>query len=175
MIGRLLRLSAVLLLAFSPLTLLNAQTPTPGILTRDQAGPLLPPSVFYRGQTAPIQARNSAGVKTADGKLVLTALVDTSGYASSIQQTYQGYLITEVTLKVGDKTLPPGAYGFGFVSGNRMVVMDLGANEVLATGTAPDGALARPNPLQILPDPSSKTTFRLYLGRNFVPFTVGSK
>lgn len=169
-------LCALLTLPFGAQNLVAQAPATPvGILSRDAAGPLLPPSVFYRGQVAPIQARNSAGYRAEGGKLVLFALVDTSGYATSIQQTYQGYLITEVPLTIGRNTLQPGAYGFGFVAGNRMVVMDLGANEILATSTAPDASLARPNPLQILPDPTAKTSFRLYLGRNFVTLSAGSK
>jgi hypothetical protein len=170
-----------LLLAVISLTLATAHSyaqkaPSPsGILNRDQAGPLLPPSVFYHGQVAPIQTRNSAGYRDAGGKLILAGLVDTSGYASSIQQTYQGYLITEVPLRLGDKTLAPGAYGFGFVAPNRMVAMDLGGNEVLSTSTTPDAGLARPNPLQILPDPASPTTFRLYLGRSYVTLAAVSK
>ena len=145
------------------------------ILTRDQAGPLLPPTVFYRGQVASIQARNSAGLKFADSKLVLATIVDTSGYATSIQQTYQGYLITEVPLQIGDAKLAPGAYGFGFVSGTGMVAMDLGGNRILTTPTTADAKLTRPNPLQILPDPSSPTRFRLYLGRNYVTLQAENK
>jgi hypothetical protein len=138
------------------------------VLNREQASAVLPSTVFYRGQSAPVQGRNSAGLKTADGKLVLFALVDTSGYSSSIQQTYQAYLISEVPLRVGDQRLVPGAYGFGFVAGDKMVVLDLGANELLHTATTRDAALARPNPLQLLPDVSAPGRFRLYLGRSYV-------
>jgi len=147
----------------------------PGILTRDQAGPLLPPSVFYLSQVAPIQARNSAGYRFESGRLFLAALVDTSGYSSAVQQTYQGYLILEVPLKLGDKTLAAGAYGFGFVSGNRMAVMDLGGTQVMETATIPDASLTRPNPLQILPASASSKGFRLYLGRSYVTIEAATK
>ena len=145
------------------------------ILNREQAGPLLPPSVFYKSQVAPVQARNSAGLRFRDSKLVLAALVDTSGYSTAVQQTYQGYLIVEVPIKVGDKILAPGTYGFGFVSGDRAVVMDIGGNEVLSIQTMRDPDLSRPNPLQILPDPASPTRFRLYLGRSYVTLEAASK
>ena len=101
-------LSALLLamLTFSvTTTVLHAQAPAATakptatiILPRTEAGTILPPSVFFRGQSAPIQARNSAGLRTPGGALVLMTLVDTSGYSSAIQQTYQAYLITEVPL-----------------------------------------------------------------------------
>ena len=141
----------------------------PGILTRGEAGVILPASVFYRGQSATVQARNSAGIRMPGGKLVLAAIVDTGGYSTSVQQTYQAYLITEVPLKLGGKTLAPGAYGFGFVEGDKMVVMDLGANEVLQAKTVRDAKLARPNPLQILP--GDQGGYRLYLGRSYVDVT----
>jgi hypothetical protein len=152
----------------------QSQAGSVSILNRDQAGPLFPATVFYFGQTAPIQARNAAGLRLPDKKLVLAALVDTSGYASSVQQTYQGYLLTEASLRLGDKTLPPGAYGFGFISGDRMVVMDLGGNQVLSTSTTRDAQLPRPNPLQILADPSAPTRFRLYLGRSYVTLATAA-
>ena len=62
---------------------------------------LLPASVFYRGQSATTQLRNSAGVKLADGLYVLATLVDTSGYSTGVAAKYQAYFITEVPLKVG--------------------------------------------------------------------------
>jgi len=46
---------------------------------------------------------------------VLAGLVDTSGYSTGVASKYQGYLITEVPLKIGGKRLPAGAYGFGFL------------------------------------------------------------
>jgi hypothetical protein len=144
---------------------------TPAVLNRDQASTFLPPSVFFRGQSATIQARNSAGVRLEGGKLVLAAMVDTSGYSSAIQQTYQAYLITEVQLSISGQTLSPGAYGFGFVSGT-MVVMDLGGNEILRTATTRDTAIARPTPLQIL---SSNGSVRLYLGRDYVALAFATR
>ena len=172
-------LIAIFALALGAVGITNAAAQksagTAGILSRDQAGPLLPPSVFYLSQVAPIQARNSAGYKFANGRLFLAALVDTSGYSSAVQQTYQGYLILEVPIKVGDKTLGAGAYGFGFVAGNKMVVMDLGGTEVLSTSTTADASMARPNPLQILAAPGSASGFRLYLGRSYVAIEAATK
>lgn len=181
MIARLtFRCLSVLIAAFSLATVAvpavsQASNAPAGILNRDAVAPFVPPSVFYRGQIAPTQGRNSAGFKFAEGKLFVASLVDTSGYSTAVQQTYQGYLILEIPLSFDGKTLAPGAYGFGFVAGNRMVVLDLGAHEILSTSTTPDAALARPNPLQILPDPASAKSFRLYLGRNYVTVAPASK
>ena len=47
---------------------------------------LVPASVYYDGQSAPTQLRNSGGVKFADGHYVLATLVDTSGYSTALGQ-----------------------------------------------------------------------------------------
>ena len=146
----------------------------PTVLNRDQAAAILPPSVFFRGQSAPVQGRNSAGLKLSSGKLVLVAIVDTSGYSSALQQTYQAYLLTEVPLQIGGQRLAPGAYGFGFVAGNKATVMDIGGNEILHATTTHDEALPRPNPLQILPD-AAHGGFRLYLGRSYLTLAPAEK
>jgi hypothetical protein len=175
--------ATVLLIAMATLTpvcgisraqLSSVQQSGPVVLNRDQAAAILPPSVFFRGQSASVQARNSAGLRSPDGKLVLAVAVDTSGYSSALQQTYQAYLLTEVPLLIGGKRLVPGAYGFGFVAGNKLVVMDIGGNNILQSSTTRDDALARPNPLQILPD-TTPGTYRLYLGRSYVSLALAQK
>jgi hypothetical protein len=85
------------------------------ILTAADVGnKLLPEKVFFRGQIAPVQARNTGGVRFADGFLVFAGLVDSSGYSTGIREKYQAYLINEVPIEIGGQTLKPGAYGIGF-------------------------------------------------------------
>jgi hypothetical protein len=129
---------------------------------------LLPAGVFYRGQSAPTQLRNSGGVKFADGFYVLAALVDTSGYSSDLQSKYQAWFVTEVPIKVGGQSLPTGVYGAGFV-GDKFVVTDVGGHDVLTVNSAEDAALKRPMPLEVLTDPAGG--FRLYAGRKYVSFS----
>src|SRR5580704_9385912 len=110
---------------------LAATAQTPGtILHAPEASKLLPDAVFYAGQSANTQLRNSAGVHFANGDYALAVLVDTSGYSTAVQQKYQGYLLTEAPLQLGGQTLAPGAYGFGFV-GNQFLVMDIGNHDLL--------------------------------------------
>ncbi len=97
------------------------------ILHAAEATKLLPDAVYFAGKSATTQLRNSAGVHYADGHYVLAVLVDTSGYSSSVQEKYQGYLLTEVPLEFGDHRLPAGAYGIGFV-GDHFGVMDIGTS-----------------------------------------------
>ena len=130
---------------------------------------LFPESVFFRGQVAPAQLRNTGGVHFADDLYVLAGLVDSSGYSSRIRAKYQGYLLSEVTLEIGGQTLKPGAYGFGFITGGRFLVMELGANDVLQSASQHDADLKRPVPLQVAAS-STAGTYRLYSGRDYVEF-----
>ena len=129
---------------------------------------MLPASVYYRGQQAPTELRNSGGVKFADGFFVLSTLVDTSGYSTGVQAKYQAYFITEVPIKVGGKILPAGIYGVGFV-GKKFLVTDVGAHDVLMVATTEDAGLKRPMPLQVVADPAGG--FRLYAQRQYVNFS----
>lgn len=135
----------------------------------DVQNKLMPDRVFFRGQNAPVQGRNTAGVKYADGFFVLVGLVDSSGYSSGIREKYQAYLINEVPIEIGGQTLKPGAYGIGFVENNKFIVMDIGANDVLTTESSKDAEMKRPMPLQILPG-SSAGAYKLYHLRDSVEF-----
>jgi len=138
-------------------------------LTAPEAAKFLPGTVFFRGQSAPIQARNSGGVQFAKDALLLVTLVDTAGYSSSVQEKYQAYLITEASIYIGGHRLQPGAYGCGFVAGDTFVVMDIGGHDLFSAHSAKDPTLHRPTPLQVLPAPNG-TGYRLYVGRDYVDF-----
>ncbi|MBB5339922.1 hypothetical protein [Tunturiibacter gelidoferens] len=149
----------------------NDSTPVIGtrVLTATEAAQFLPATVFFRGQSAPIQARNSGGVQFTKDALLLVALVDTAGYSSSVQEKYQAYLITEASIDIQGHQLQPGAYGCGFVAGSTFVVMDIGGHDLFSVPSAKDATLRRPTPLQILPGPDS-TGYRLYIGRDYAVF-----
>jgi len=133
---------------------------------------IFPERVFFRGQTAPAQLRNTGGVHFADDLYLLAGLVDSSGYSSGIHEKFQGYLLNEVTLQIGDQTLKPGAYAFGFIAGGKFVVMDLGANDVLQGTSQKDAEMKRPMPLQVVAS-ASGGGYRLYSGRDYVEFHRG--
>jgi hypothetical protein len=169
--------SALLFLAM--IVPLHAQAPAaqPGttILHPANLVKVLPGSVFFCGQSATTQLRNSGGVKFADGALMMTALVNNSGYSSGIQQKYQAYLITEVPLDVEGHRLAPGAYGAGILRSGahpQFVVQDLGAHDLLQAPARHDAGLHRPMPLQVMAT-GEAGAYRLYLGRDFVEFRRG--
>lgn len=189
-----LRRTASLLIFFAPLPALcqaagtaSAATPaaasttsaagvlSAGVLSAASAGKLLPASVFFRGQSAPIQARNSGGVQFPKDGMMLAALVDTSGYSTSVQEKYQSYFITETPLLIDGHRLAPGAYGVGFIAGDQFIVMDLGAHDLFTAHTTKDPVLRRPSPLQILADPGDPGRYRLYSGRTFVLFSQAAR
>lgn len=145
--------------------LLSAQQPKAGVLSADEIRKVVPATYFFRGQSAQVQLRNSAGFSRPDGKLVLAGLVDTSGYATDVQAKYQGFLISEVKLNIEGTELPPGEYGFGFSAEGKFVVMDVGANDLFTVSGKVDEKLARPVPLKMVEDGSA---YRLYAGRKWV-------
>src|SRR5271157_3496701 len=51
----------------------------------DVTAKICPASVFYHGQVAPVQMRNSGGVHFADDSYVLAGLVDNSGYSTGVR------------------------------------------------------------------------------------------
>lgn len=133
---------------------------------------ILPGAVFFRGQSATTQERNSGGVRFADGSLFLATLVDNSGYSSGVQEKYQAYLITEVPVEIAGHKLGPGAYGVGILksaSAPAFVAMDIGGHDLFQGEAARDAKLHRPTPLQVTAG-DGPGKYRLYLGRNYVEF-----
>jgi hypothetical protein len=136
------------------------------VLHASEAQKLLPPAVYFRGQSAPTQLRNSAGVKFANGNYLLATMVDNSGYSTGIAANYQAYLITEEPIRINGQILPAGVYGMGFRANNKFVVMDVGAHDLLSVDFSVDEGLKRPMPLLVMADPAGG--FRLYEGRKYV-------
>jgi hypothetical protein len=169
-------LISILMLAFSVRqlqTTMAGNSPAEGkeaaLKAADITAKLFPERVFFRGQSAPVQFRNTSGVHFADDFYVLAGLVDNSGYSTSIREKYQAYLLNEVTLEVGGQTLKPGAYGFGFLGDGKFVVMDIGANDVLNGASQRDADLKRPVPLQVVAS-AMAGSYRMYAGRDYFEF-----
>ena len=170
-----LALSSLLLLAFCLRSTNRAQAGNPPagqdavLKAADITPKIFPERVFFRGQAAPAQLRNTGGVHFADDFYVLAGLVDSSGYSTAIREKYQGYLLNEVTLEIGGQTLKPGAYGFGFLNGGKFVVMDLAANDLVQATSQRDAEMKRPVPLQVAAS-STAGSYRLYAGRDYIEF-----
>ena len=152
-----------------------AETKPTGVLSHTELEKLIPPSVYFQGQSATVQVRNSGGVRFASGEVMLAVKVDTGGYSTSVKERYQDYLITETSLRLGEgaaaKTLAPGAYGIGFVA-DGLIVMDIGGHTLFTLPTPTDKDLHRPSPLQVM---ASGSSFRLYSGRTYIAFMAASR
>jgi len=146
-----------------------AQQAAKHVLSADELKKAVPEEYFYRGQKAPVQLRNSVGFQLADGKIMLAALVDASGYSTAVQQKYQGLLVTEVKLNIGGSSLAPGQYGFGFTSDGKFVVMNVANDDVLSASWQNDAEFKRPVPLKLVEDGEG---YKLYGGRKWVEIKV---
>jgi len=142
-----------------------AQQASKHVLSSDEVKKATPAEYYFAGQKAPVQARNAVGFQLADGKMMLAALVDASGYSTAIQQKYQGLLITETKLNIGGANLPPGQYGFGFSADGKFIVMDVANNDVLSAPAQTDSALQHAVPLKLAEDGAG---YKLYAGKKWV-------
>lgn len=142
----------------------GAQT-APEVLNEKDAATVIPSSFYFAGQTAPTQMRNASAGKLAKDRFVIAGLVDTSGYSTEISGKYEGFLITDSPVKIGDKQLGTGAYGFGFAQDGKLNIFDLGAKQILSIASQTDADMKRPRPLQIT---TAAGGLRLYKGKNYV-------
>ncbi len=157
----------------SPKTPAAAMTANPAhdvVLSPTDLQSILPSTVFFKGQNAPLQMRNASGIHFADDSYLFVSLVDTSGYSSGVQEKYQAYFVTELPLQFNDNKLAPGAYGVGFIANNKFLVMDIGGHDLFTVDTKHDEALPHPTPLRIVQS-AQADTYMLYAGRNFVSFS----
>lgn len=152
-----------------------AQTPKPapkkpGVIETADLKSVVPTNFFFDGLLSPVQSRNSGAARFENGKMLVAAFVDNSGYAADVASKYQGLLITEARISIGDAELSPGEYGFGFTKDGKFLVLDVAANEVLHTDWKQDDTLKRPVPLKIVAEGDG---YRLYAGKKYV--TVKAK
>ena len=115
------RLAILGAIVFALLASAVAQQVSKHMLSSDELKKAVPEEYFFRGQKAPVQLRNAVGFQLADGRMMLAALVDASGYSTAIQQKYQGMLITESNLNIAGSELKPGEYGFGFSADGKFM------------------------------------------------------
>ena len=152
------------LLLFSAHLTVAAQT-KPEILTGDSLKRIVPTSFYFAGQSAVTQERNTAAAKLGTDRYVIVGLVDTSGYSTEISGKYEGFFITDSPVKIGDKELNTGAYGFGFAKDNKVNIFDLSSKQILSVSTTTDAEMKRPRPLMMIGDNKS---VRLYKGKFYV-------
>ena len=135
------------------------------VLEGAQLARVVPSGFYFEGQSAPTQTRNTAAAKFATDRYVIVGMVDTSGYAADVRAKYEGFFITDSSIRINGSELKNGAYGFGFSDSGKMHILNLAGDEVHSTSTIKDNELKRPRPLQMI---KSGDAVRLYSGRNYV-------
>ncbi len=135
------------------------------VLTGDNLKRIVPTSFYFAGQSAETQARNSAAAKIGENRFVIVGLVDTSGYSTEISGKYEGFFITDSAVKIGDKELDSGAYGFGFSKDGNVNIFDLSSKQILSIATINDAEMKRPRPLMMS---ANEKGVRFYKGKNYV-------
>ena len=159
----------VIALALTIGLVVNTQAQTkPEVLTDAALTRVVPKSFYFAGQSADTQMRNAAAAKIAENRYLVAGLVDTSGYSTEISGKYEGFIITDSFVKIGNKMLATGAYGFGFSSDNKMNIFDLSSKLILSVPTATDAQLTRPRPLMMT---IGANGVRLYKGKSYVRIT----
>jgi hypothetical protein len=143
----------------------GAQDGRPVVLAGAQLARVVPPGFYFEGQSAPTQMRNSAAARLGARRHVVAGMVDTSGYSSEVRAKYEGFFITDAPVRVGDRELETGAYGFGFTRDERFNLFDVGGRQVLSVNTTSDRVIRRPRPLQMQ---VRQGELRLYSGRSYV-------
>ncbi len=145
------------------------ETAAPKVLSEAATAKIVPSSFYFAGQSAPTQMRNSAVAQFGKDHYVIAGLVDTSGYSTEISGKYEGFLITDSPILIGDKTLETGAYGFGFSADGKLHIFDLSSKEILLVATINDKEMKRPRPLMMAAD---KNGVRFYKGKSYAVVTA---
>ena len=153
------------------LTATAQEKSAPEVLNEKDAAVIVPSSFYFAGQSAPTQMRNSAVARLGKDRRVIAGLVDTSGYSTEISGKYEGFLITDSPILIGDKTLETGAYGFGFSADGKLRIFDLSSREIFSIDTMNDKEMKRPRPLMMTSDANG---VRLYKGKNYATITPKS-
>jgi hypothetical protein len=130
---------------------------------------VVPTGFYFQGLSAPTQMRNSAAARFGAKRYVISALVDTSGYAADVRAKYEGFFITDSPIAINGSNLGTGAYGFGFSNNGKMQILDLAGNQIFSVATMKDSDLKRPRPLMMT---KAGDGIRFYSGKDYVTVTV---
>lgn len=172
--NKLMHFALLVVLAALPISRVYAQDAPrpnalkPGLLSTTDVRSISPTSYYYAGHAASVQMRNTAGIRTQDGKNILAGMVDTSGYSTAIQQKYQGFFITEAKIHIEGTEVGPGQYGFGFMN-DRFILTNVAAEDILNVVSKTDDQLKRPVPLKATEEDGG---YRLYAGKKYVVLQV---
>jgi len=80
--------------------------------TEKELGGLIPARAPVERERIETEMRTASGVTDGQGKFIFAVVLITAGY--SADGKYSHFFITQVPIKIGDVTLKPGEYVFGY-------------------------------------------------------------
>ena len=116
------KISTTLVLIFSILSLPGIATATPTKwrkTTSQELRKLIPARAAVVKENIETEFRTASGVTDGNGKFIAGVVMITAGY--SAEGKYSHFFITQVTLQLGDLTLQPGEYVFGYQRNNDTI------------------------------------------------------
>ena len=152
------------LLVLSTPVSMHAQDPV-AVVADNELSRIIPGGFYFDGQSAATQMRNAAAVRIGMKRHVIAALVDTSGYATDVRAKCEGFLVTDIPVRLGGKDLAIGVYAFGFTKDGLLNIFDLGGNQLFSVKAVRDNGLRTPKPLTLL---KAGDGIRLYRARDYV-------
>jgi len=115
------RITTTLLLTVSLITLSLVATATPPARWRKATSPelrkLIPARAAVVKENIETEFRTASGVTDGKGNFIAGVVMITAGY--SAEGKYSHFFITQVPLQLGDLTLQPGEYVFGYQRNNN--------------------------------------------------------
>lgn len=130
----------------------------------------VPTDFYVVGEHIPVEKRNAAVLKNAQGAQVVLGLIDTSGYSSQIQEKYTGMLITETKLSVCGNVLGVGSYPFGLErppanssADAKLRIYNQAGEKLGECAAKKDDSIKQPRPLAVTPAKDGPA--KLYLGK----------
>ena len=140
------------------------------VVTGDAFTRAVPADFYLEGNRIPVEKRNAALLKNANGARVVLGLIDTTGYSSQIKQKYTGMLITETQLSVCGNALGVGSYGFGLdrpaATSNAdapFKIYNQAGEKVGECAAKKDDSVKQPKPLTVTTAKDGPT--KLYFGK----------
>jgi hypothetical protein len=117
------------------------------------------------------ELRTASGITDGRGHMVAAVVLITAGYSSNGK--YSDILLTQVPLKIGDKTLPEGHYLLGWTRGEddlKVTFSDASSGQPLVTLTAVRSTTIRGvQSIHIWPPAEGSV---IQLGRFVIPYSI---
>ena len=143
------------------------------VATEKELAALLPARAPVEKEQIETEMRTASGISNGKGKFLAGVVIITAGYAA--EGKYSHFLTTQIPVKIGTMTLPPGEYAFGQkrVDANTIEVKFHAAasGKLLGTVNAQRGqARGAIRSIRIIPPKGGTGT--IYLGRFAFPYTI---